>query len=192
MSMGRYRETRAGQKILGKPTTTALLCAALLMLIITTTHAVEDSSTIVRLRRTPMDPYRPLMDALYQHESVNGTQLSGDGGASRGPYHIKEIFWKDGITQLRREGFDYIADELEDYDRNVTSRWASEVIMKAVWRRYEPAAYRAVNFEVCARLHNGSRRWREKPATAEYWGHIQGLIRPSQKSKPESRRGGER
>lgn len=139
-------------------------CSLLLALFFITTslHAVED-------------PFRPLMDALYQHESVNGTKPTGDGGRSRGDYHITRDYWTDGQRQLRREGFGYIADGLV-YERDVWSRWASEVIMKAVWRRYEPAGYRAVNFEVCARLHNGSRRWREYRSTARYWGKVEPLI----------------
>jgi len=122
------------------------------------------------------DPYRPLLDAMYRWESVNGTELVGDGGKSLGPYHIQWRFWADGIEQLRREGFPEIADALSDYKVNVYDKWASEVIMKAVWRRYEPTGYRTVNFEVCARLHNGSREWREKPATEVYWGHIRGIM----------------
>ena len=176
MSMGRERRSQAGETIARMRETPSLVLAALLVLSLSmgsSAHAIED-------------PFRPLLDALYQHESVNGTEPVGDEGRSHGPYHIGRDYWTDGLTQLRREGFDYIADALADYKANVHGRWASEVIMKAVWRRYEPEAYssaeasakadRLRSFEICARLHNGSRRWREKPATAEYWEIVKGLI----------------
>lgn len=122
------------------------------------------------------NPMKPLFDALYIHESVSGTVLTGDGGLSRGPYHIQRRYWIDGIRQLRREGSSYIADEIEDYEANVNDRWASEVIICAVARCYEPQGYARADFEVLARLHNGSRRWREKVETVRYWKKIQALL----------------
>jgi len=101
-----------------------------------------------------------LFDAIFAHESVGGTILVGDNGKSRGPFHIQRDYWQDG------------GGVPKDYDRLVDDRAECEKVMLAYFHRYEPGALARGDFETLARLHNGGPKWREKPATAEYWQRV--------------------
>ena len=98
---------------------------------------------------------RRLFDAIRQVESGGDDRALGDGERSKGPYQCGRLAWADG------------GGDPDDYDRLVWNRAACERVMVGYWRRYG-----ATTDEARCRLWNGGPRWREKPATAEYWRRV--------------------
>jgi len=101
-------------------------------------------------------------EAIIAYESKHETILVGDDGASRGPAHIQLAYWVD--SGRRAEGwFNGVMD------REETKRCIYDYAS-----RYEPVALARGDWPSLARLHNGGPRWREKPATADYWERVKG------------------
>lgn len=96
-----------------------------------------------------------LLDAIREVESGGNDYAVGDGGRSKGPYQCGRLAWADG------------GGNPDDYDRLVWDRRECEKVMVRYWQRYG-----ARTDEERARLWNGGPRWREKPATEEYWRRV--------------------
>jgi len=117
-----------------------------------------------------------LLDALYEHESVGGTQLVGDGGNARGPLHIHEAYWHDGCEEGK-----VLNDAGWEYATAVWDVWKSRQVAKWYWHRYCPQALADGDQEVLARVHNGGPRGAEKASTNAYWAKVQ-LVLASMRS----------
>ena len=106
------------------------------------------------------DELDDLFYAIGTVESGHDDNAVGDGGASIGRYQIQKPYWIDATEFDKTIGGRY--EDVRDpaYARKV---------MRAYWRRYEPEAYRAGNYEVLAKAHNGGWNWRKYPAVKKYW-----------------------
>ncbi len=102
--------------------------------------------------------------AIRTEESYDGKVTIGDGGLSRGDYHITRAFWTDGCEQGNVDW---------DYDTLVWSRPHCEQIMLWYFQRYCPDAMKRCDLKTLARIHNGGPRGHRKAATLEYWRRIQ-------------------
>ena len=104
-------------------------------------------------------PATCLLAAIRAEESSGKARpTDGDGGRAIGPYQIHRDYWFDSRLPGR-----YADCRSEPYARRV---------VLAYFRRYEPEALAAGDMEALARLHNGGPRWRERPATADYWRRV--------------------
>ena len=121
-----------------------------------------DSQLPIANCRLPID--KNFFAAIRTEESYDGKVLIGDGGLSKGPYHIGRDYWTDGCEQ---GGVKW------DYDTLVWSRPHCEQIMLWYWQRYCPDALARGVLEVLARIHNGGPKGDRKTATLEYWRRIQ-------------------
>ncbi len=109
--------------------------------------------------RRSTDPSARLFAAIRQHESVNGTILSGDNGASLGEYHIGRDYWQDAIEYGRVDW---------GYSTYVWSAPHCRQVMLWYWSRYG-----ARTLEDCARLHNGGSSMQ---GTDDYWQKIKAIM----------------
>ncbi len=114
------------------------------------------------------DPaYRRYLNAITTHESVDGTQLVGDGGKSLGPLHITYKCWVDGCRELG------VAWPWWPY---VLFQRFSERVITAYYAKYAPGALLAGDWRVLAQLHNGGPTGSHKPHTLAYWRKIEAIM----------------
>jgi len=123
-----------------------------------------------------IDENRKLYDAMCLEESVNGTVLVGDGGRSRGPYHIGKLYYKDACEEIAKvANYDVkLVRKTLPYKTVVESRVLSEIIMKFYWQRYN-----CLTDEAKARCHVGGPNGMSKESTKDYWRRIQGTMNDS-------------
>ncbi len=105
-----------------------------------------------------------LFYAIRQRESSHNDRAVGDNGKSRGPYQITKAYWADANVEW-------------DYDTFVWSRFHSEQVMIAYWKRYG-----AQTDEQRARMHNGGPRGVQKASTLNYWKSILQILEQNRKA----------
>ncbi|MBN2584229.1 MAG: hypothetical protein JXL80_14295 [Planctomycetes bacterium] len=113
-----------------------------------------------------------LLSAIREVESYGGKKTHGDGGRSLGPYHISRAYWRDGCTQLKSEGAQWVP---WDYDRWVQSEAESRRIVEAYFRRHASEVCPPQSMDDCqvlARRHNGGPTGDRKSATLKYWRRV--------------------
>ncbi|KKM20409.1 hypothetical protein LCGC14_1645720 [marine sediment metagenome] len=124
----------------------------------------EKKLGILASRDVPDETLRPLFDAIFQEESYCGFMLEGDGGITRGPYHISQAYWQDACEY---------GDVDWDYHTHIWSHRHCKQVMIWYWQRYG-----AKTDEERARIHNGGPRGMSKESTKEYWRRIQAKMEP--------------
>lgn len=85
----------------------------------------------------------------------NGAVLWGDNFRSRGPYQIRESYWKDSG----------VAGSWSDCDKEKYARRVIESYMQ----RYCKQAWEVCDAEKIAKTHNGGPLGYKKKATEKYW-----------------------
>jgi len=101
--------------------------------------------------------------AVGQVESGHDDTEVGDGGDSIGRYQIQWAFWRDAEDRIKSGG----------RWRDVTDKAYAERIMHAYYKRWEPKAYYARDYEVLARAHNSGPGWADKKhKTDAYWAKV--------------------
>lgn len=84
----------------------------------------------------------------------------------RGAYQIGPLYWTDGCKQLQKE-----------YETLAHDRVLARCIVLAYFRRYEPEALTAEDWEALTRLHIGGPDWRLKiKATEAHWQKMKGAF----------------
>jgi hypothetical protein len=102
-----------------------------------------------------------ILDALRRVESggVPDPSLAvGDGGEAIGPYQIHYGYWQD-------------ADVPGAFEDCRDLAYARRVVI-GYWRRYCPQAFRALDAEVLARVHNGGPKGHAKRSTEVFWNKV--------------------
>ncbi len=89
--------------------------------------------------------------------------IIGDGGKALGPLQIHKSYHKDS-----RVAGDYSRVSELDYSKRVAT---------AYLKRYAPAAWKAGDVEVLARVHNGGARGHLKAATKGYGARVKALTK---------------
>ena len=134
----------------------------------TVTSVVVMLSTLIGGPRD--DGWQRFFAAIRAVESVNGTQLIGDGGRSLGPYHIGRAYFQDACAY---------GNVRWDYTRVVWSEPHCRQIMRWYWQRWVPKAYAARDWRVLAAVHQGGYRghlnW--TPRRREYWRRVKGAMK---------------
>jgi len=144
-------------EILGTGAIFGVLLLALVQHICHGPHEPEAQIADITPMVAPVDPLRPLYDAIMQVESGRDRQAVGSAG-ERGPYQIGKAYWKDACEA---GGVDW------DYDTSVEDPKRCEYVMFSFWERYG-----ATTDEQRARMHNGGPRGPEKPQTLRYWQRV--------------------
>jgi hypothetical protein len=102
--------------------------------------------------------------ALHVVETSGRTgPILGDGGRALGPLQIHRAYHADS-----RVAGDYSRVADLDYSKRVAT---------AYLKRYAPAAWKAGDVEVLARVHNGGPRGHLKPATKGYGVRVRALTK---------------
>ncbi len=99
----------------------------------------------------------PLFRAIHLHETAGGRDYTGDGGESRGPFHIQRDYWTDA------------GGAAWAYYRHVRNPRICMRIMVSYWQRFCPDALRRRDYRALARVHNGGPNGRRLAATWRYW-----------------------
>ncbi len=94
--------------------------------------------------------------ALHQVEaSGRKGPIKGDNGKALGPLQIHLDYWKD-------------AGVPGQYSDCADLAYSKRVVL-AYLKRYAPAALKAGDWEILARIHNGGPRGHRRKATVQYW-----------------------
>jgi len=102
--------------------------------------------------------------ALHIVETSGRTgPILGDGGRALGPLQIHKSYHKDS-----RVAGDYSRVSELDYSKRVAT---------AYLKRYAPAAWKAGDVEILARVHNGGPRGHLKAATKSYGARVKAFTK---------------
>lgn len=83
---------------------------------------------------------------IWIHESVGGTQMSGDGGLAQGHQHHHEGTWNDGLDLLGLRN-----DPDWQWPGATRDLWRCYVVTIAYWQRYCPEALKSADIEMMVR-----------------------------------------
>ncbi len=110
------------------------------------------------------------LDDMYygirMEESSDGKNLTGDNGASLGPYHIQKRFWTDACEYGKVDW---------NYKENVYNKSKCEQVMAWYYERYYGKNWKN-NLESCIRIHNGGPRGHKIKCTIDYLNRVKGHI----------------
>jgi len=100
----------------------------------------------------------------------------GDGGEAIGPYQIHRAYFQDAVD------FDESIAHLK-YEDCRTDEFKASQVVATYMRRYVPRAWKAEDWQVVARTHNGGPRGAKKSSTLPYWRKVKAemdrLLEPS-------------
>jgi len=95
-----------------------------------------------------IDPVIQTERLIWTHESVGGTQMSGDGGLAQGYQQHHQATWNDALEMLGlRDDPDW------QWPGATRDLWRCYVVTIAHWQRYCPEALKSADVELLVRTH---------------------------------------